>query len=59
MTNSLRFILISLIASTSFAEVTDADKAGFTTVNVMIIDARRDQVSSDRPAMPKSAPASA
>ena len=37
-------ILLGLIASHSSADVTDADRVGFTTVNEVVVNAEKDAV---------------
>ena len=44
MKTLLPIILLTLIAGNSAAEVTDADKVGFTTVNEVVVDAQRGAV---------------
>ena len=44
MRNLFPVILLGLVASNTSAEVTDADRVGFTTVNEVVVDAEKDAV---------------
>jgi len=44
MRNLFPVFLLGLIASNTFAEVTDADRVGFTSVNEVVVDAQKEAV---------------